>query len=62
METESSGEKVVHVMRDIRGKMRFTGILTLGEGGGHKKTAFRICFFHRKTKSQFLPGNKQQLK
>lgn len=57
METGISGEKMVHVMRNSRGKIRFIGILKFGE----HKNAFKICFPHRKLKSQFLTGKKQQV-
>lgn len=42
---------MVHVMRNSRGKIRFIGILKLGE----HKTAFRNL-----PKSQFLIGEKKQ--
>lgn len=49
---EISGEKMVHVARNIRGKLGSQANV------GNTTDIFTICFRHRKLKSQLLTGKK----
>lgn len=60
MQIEISGEKMVHVIKNIRSKLGSLAYLNLGS----VTAAFTICLSYRKLKSQLLQlqGRKQQLK